>query len=425
MTKILVVSDDGVPSGFGRIAMHINLALVKRGYNVMAASIQYDGLLPPSYEGSALPYWVASLAGKNWPQEVAKLISVYQPDCVMVIQDAPYSETVRNLPLDWSKIAFVSISPVDGIPIQPDWVKIAKLADAFLTISQFGVKAYREAGVNAQPCIPAADTNVFYRLPEAERLALRAKLNIAPDAFVWGMFAQNQGRKNIPDTLRAFFQFASDKPTARLYLDMDQVSPAGWHIPAMCEQFDWDVSKLIFREHAMQAGVTHIRERYNLLDLHSVISHREGYGLPLVESMACGVATMALDWCSGTEIVGDGKGLLIPPIAYTSVSTWGNALDKFPDVSHMVSAAQHMYEHPHERATIAEKGMAWARSQSWTQAIDNTANAIEQAVAKHKPQPQAVQPIIMPIPTAVPTHVDGQKAPEAGIIQIQEASVSG
>ena len=55
MTKILVLSDDGVASGFGRISMHLNSALVKRGYSVMAASIQYDGLLPPSYEGAPLP----------------------------------------------------------------------------------------------------------------------------------------------------------------------------------------------------------------------------------------------------------------------------------------------------------------------------------------------------------------------------------
>lgn len=382
MTKILTLSDDGVASGFGRIAMHLNTALARRGYSIMAASIQYDGLLPPQYEGQPLPYWVASLAGKNWLEETARLIGVYQPDIVLVIQDAPYAHHLRHAPVDWSQHGFIAITPVDGLPILPDWIDTIKKADAALTISEFGVKAFREAGVNVGLCRPGIDPDVFYRLPDAERLALRQKLNIAPDAFVMGMMAQNQGRKDIPDTLRAFFEFAKDKPAARLLLDMDAVSPAGWNIPAMCQQFGWDANKLIFRIDAQRAGLLHLRERYNLLDVHSVLSHREGFGLPLLESMACGVATMALDWCSGAEIVGKPKkrrGLLIRPLEYTSVSTWGNALDKFPDIAHVVSELQRMVDHPHERARIAERGMTWARAQSWTAAIDKVVAAIERA----------------------------------------------
>lgn len=380
MTKILTLSDDGVASGFGRIAMHLNTALTRRGYSIMAASIQYDGLLPPQYEGRPLPYWVAALAGKNWLEETARLIGVYNPDIVLVIQDAPYAHHLRHAPVDWSRHGFIAITPVDGLPILPDWIDTIKKADAALTISEFGVKAFRDAGVNVGLCRPGIDPDVFYRLPDAERLALRQRLNIAPDAFVMGMMAQNQGRKDIPDTLRAFFEFAKDKPTARLLLDMDAVSPAGWNIPAMCQQFSWDANKLIFRIDAQRAGLLHLRERYNLLDVHSVLSHREGFGLPLLESMACGVATMALDWCSGTEIVGKPKkrrGLLIRPLDYTSVSTWGNALDKFPDIAHVVSELQRMHDYPHERAMIAERGMTWARGQSWTAAIDKVVAAIE------------------------------------------------
>lgn len=382
MTKILTLSDDGVSSGFGRIAMHLNTALARRGYSIMAASIQYDGLLPPQYEGQPLPYWVAALAGKNWLEETVKLIGVYNPDIVLTVQDAPYAHHLRHAPVDWSQHGFMVITPVDGTPILSDWIDTIKKADAALTISEFGVKAFRDAGVNVGLCRPGIDPNVFYRLPDAERLALRQRLNIAPDAFVIGMMAQNQGRKNIGDTLRAFFEFSSDKPTARLLLDMEAVSPAGWNIPAMCQQFGWDANRLIFRSAAQRAGLTHLRERYNLLDVHSVLSHREGFGLPLVESMACGVATMALDWCSGAEIVGKPKkrrGLLIRPLEYTSVSTWGNALDKFPDIAHVVSELQRMHDHPHERAIIAERGMTWARAQSWTQAIDNVVAAIERA----------------------------------------------
>lgn len=427
MTKILVLSDDGVASGFGRISMMLNTALLKRGYQIMAASIQYDGLLPPMYEGAPLPYWVSALAGRNWPEEFMKLVSVYQPDVVFCTQDAPYGLTIRNLPLDWSKLVFVNCTPVDGVPIHPSWVDMMRKADAAFTISEFGVNAYRDAGVSVGLCRPGIDPNVFYRMTADDRAAMRKALGVEPDAFILGMAAMNQGRKDIPDTLRAFFQFAKDKPNARLLLDMDAVSPAGWDVPSVCQQWGWDVNKIIFREQAVQRGLTHIRERYNVMDVHSVLAHREGFGLPLLESMACGVVTAAMDWCSGTELVSDGRGLLIKPIDYHSIGTWGGAQDYFPDVSHMVSELQRMHDYPHERASIAQRGMEWARKESWTKAIDNVANAIENAVAKRQRQLQmtpVATPITQQIPTAPPSNVDGHKPSEEPII-LQENSISG
>src|SRR4030095_14978255 len=104
MTKILIVSNSGVPDGFGRIADNIALRLQKRNYQIVAASLAYDGLLPPQYDGQGLPYWVAALAGKpNWPELVAAIINNVNPDIVLVCQDAPYLEAVRGLPLDWSR----------------------------------------------------------------------------------------------------------------------------------------------------------------------------------------------------------------------------------------------------------------------------------------------------------------------------------
>ena len=403
MTKILVISDNGLPTGYGRIADQVCVRLKKRGYDIFAASLGYDGLLPAQMDGDLLPYWVASLAGKNWAEEVVKLIGPVKPDMLMVIQDAPYLEQVRSAPIDWSQYAMVGITPVDGVPIYPRWVSLLGSLDGAMSISEFGVQAYRKAGVPIELCRPGVDPNVFYPATPDERAAIREKLGLPAGAFLMGTAAMNQGRKAISAMLKAFFAFAVDKPDARYLLDMEPVSPAGWDIPALCEQHGWDASRLLFRADAMRAGLLRLRDRYCAMDAHMVISHREGYGLPLAEAMACGVVSMALDYCSGPEIVGDGRGVLVRAIDYAEPGTWGGAEDRFPDMADLIASLNRLYRQPLERALIAQRGMTWAREQTWDKAADAVQGVIEAALAKRRSwqQPAPVpQPVIAPPPSA-------------------------
>jgi glycosyltransferase involved in cell wall biosynthesis len=382
LTKLLVLSDSGTPSGYGRIADEVMMRLHKRGLDIFTASLGYDGLLPPQLDGTRLPYWVASLGGKPWLDEFQKVIAPTAPDFIVVIQDAPYVEAVRNLPVDWSQIGFMAITPVDGVPIYPRWVQTLGSADAAMSISEFGVAAYRKAGVAANLCRPGVDPNVFFRKPDADRAALRAKLGIAPDQFIVGTMAMNQGRKAISLMLKAFFEFCTDKPDARYLLDMEAQSPAGWDIPSLCDQYGWDKSRLLFRADAARAGLT-LADRYNILDAHMVISHREGFGLPLCEAMACGAVSMALDYCSGPEIVGGGRGVLIPCVeGLEEPSTWGGSEDRWPDMKALVKALDNLYRDPTERAAIANRGMLWARANTWDRTADEVYNTLMAAVQK-------------------------------------------
>ncbi len=384
MVKLFVLSDCATPTGYGRIADEILPRVFKRGvHDVAVAGLWYDGLLPPQYEGERLPYNVSALGGKqNWLDEALKVINAVQPDIICVIQDAPYAEGLRNAPLDWSKMGFIVVTPVDGTPISPSWVQMMKKADAAMVISQFGVDAYRKVGVPAVLLRPGVNPDKCFRLPEPVRQDLRAKLGLDADAFIVGSMCANQGRKAISLMLRAFFEFAADKPSARYLMDMDAVSPAGWHIPMLCEQWGWDVSKIIFRADAQRMGLTELIQRYNVLDAHMVISHREGYGLPLTEAMACGVVSLALDYCSGREIVGDGRGMLIPTTGYGVPGTWGGAEDYFPDMRVLVKSLQAIYESPTDRAAIAERGMKAAREWTWDAAADVFHAQIDRVVAR-------------------------------------------
>lgn len=392
MTNILVISDDGVATGYGRISMEINRRLVQRGHTVFALSLTYDGLLPAQLDGRPLPYWVGSLPGKDMNNTLVNVINAIQPDIVHVIQDAPYAMMVRNAPVDWSKHALVITTPVDGVPVYKHWIALFKQADAMMTISEFGVQAHKAAGVRSVLCRPGVDTNVFYRYPDERRAELRKLLDLPEDAFVLMTAAQNQGRKAIPAMLEGFFDFCEDKPDARYLLDMDKVSPAGWDVLTTCEQEGWDTGRLIFREDAVRRGVTSLADRYNVADVHAVLAFREGYGLPLVEAMATGAVGAAMDYCSGTEICGDGKGALIDKLPFHTISTWGGAWDHFPDVDHFAGWLDRLYRNPHERAMIGARGMEWARSHTWDHATDAVQGVYDRVIARRKHRTYSMPP---------------------------------
>jgi glycosyltransferase involved in cell wall biosynthesis len=353
---------------------------------VQGAGIQYSGW-PHDFTFHVWP-----LANQDLWNGLTAIVNSTQPDMLIVTQDFPYAKTVWDAcRIDFSKVKWAFITPIDGTPIDSRWLDLCQWADGAMTISRFGVEAFRQGGYKAGLCHPGIDPNEFYPADKAERDALRGKVGYTPDDFIVGVMAMNQGRKAIPPMIQAFFEFAKDKPNVRLYLDMDKASPAGWDIPELLKQMGVPAEqhgRVKYREDMFKASpeMLPLRNRYALLDAHMVISHREGFGLPLLESMACQVPTIALDWCSGTEICGDGRGYLVKRLDYMEYCTWGGARDAFPDLKSLQNALETIYAYPEAAAGIAATGYEWAHRQTWDAATDAVEAMIHNAFAHERKQ---------------------------------------
>jgi glycosyltransferase involved in cell wall biosynthesis len=416
--KILIYGDSPVPTGFGRIDGAIGRYLVAHGYQVVGQSLQFDGLLP-----HALPYWIGSLQGKDvgqgyfgFARVVGQVAKAFQPDVIISVQDFPYHEALRVASaIDWSTCAHIVITPVDGVPINSQWVRVAKQFDALMTISEFGVEAFRQAGQRVTLCPPGVDTHEFRRLPDVERAALRERLRIPPTAFVVGVMAMNQGRKDFPRMVRGFAEAFRDAPDALLYLDCEKVSPGGWDIvESLVKPNRLDPARVLFREQAVGAGLQDLNARYNLLDLHMVIAHREGYGLPHAEAMATGIPSVTMDYCSGREIIGDNaRGWLIPgtPDDY---GTWGGATDYNADVTALTAALRDAYDHPAERIARGARGLAWVtQERTWERACLALDGVLTEVLDKRREdlRRKYAMPMI-PMPQAIPQMPAGIPLPQ-------------
>lgn len=430
--KVLWMGDLVNPTGFGRIGNEITIRLAQRGWQMCGVSIPWDGWPP-----SPLPYYVRPTGGQDIWNRLVHTASWYQPDVVVVCQDLPYAQTAfYGCKIDWSKTKFVIVTPIDGTPIHRDWLKTVDMADATFIISQFGVEMMRKSGQAAHLLHPGVNTNEFYPAESPDEVtALRQMADIDPEAFVIGSFMMNQGRKAVTATLDAFKEFALDKPDAILYLDMERRSPAGWDLPAVIEQVDPAGAVLRiddtvrFRDKIQEAGVAGLRERFLLCDLTSQVSHREGFGLPNMEGQACKVPPTVLDWCSGPEIAGGERGVLVRRIDYMEMGTWGGARDAFPDMKNWIGQWCNLYKNRDRLARLATAGYEWAIQNTWDKAADQLETVLKRITADlrikertHEPtEPDAV---VIPAPGHSDTYGPGHGQPDRPGIQQPPGGVS-
>ncbi len=408
-TKVLIYGDVAVPTGFGRIGAQVGKYLLARGYDVRGACVQYDGLLPPP---TGVPFWVSALQGKDAGQGpwgfspvVGNIARAWGADVVLSLQDFPYNQALRgNSGIDWSVTAHIVITPIDGVPVFHQWRDVAPQFDALMTISEFGVEALKDAGVRATLCPPGVDTSEFHRLPDAQRAELRDKVGLPRDAFVVGMMAMNQGRKDFPALVEGFHRAFKDIPNAYLYLDCDKVSPAGWDIPhSLVGPVGLNPERVKYREDAGRAGVLTLNERYNLLDLHGVIAHREGYGLPHTEAAATGCPTMAIDYCSGREVVGEHneRGALIAATP-GRFGTWGGARDYLADIDDLARQMRWLHDHPAELRARGARALEWARARTWDKTGEVVATVLADVLHKRAPDLERRRQNAQPKPPAAP-----------------------
>ena len=171
---------------------------------------------------------------------------------------------------------------------------------------------------------------------------------------------------------------------------------------------------MLFRENAVAAGVNELNQRYNLLDLHMVIAHREGYGLPHAEAMATSIPSISLDYCSGREIIGDNeRGWLIPGTS-DDYGTWGGAVDYNADVPTLAAALREAYDKPAERQARGARALEWVTTErTWERACLAVEGVLKEVLEKRKDDLKRKYAVPMPpTPQAVPSIPAGVPMPQ-------------
>ena len=109
----------------------------------------------------------------------------------------------------------------------------------------------------------------------------------------------------------------------------------GWRIDELGHRFDLHGRVALTPNLDVLKGLPRaaLAQIYQCFDVHLFLSHSEGYGLPVAESLACGTPTLVTNYSSMPELVSKGGGVAIDVRAYDTFTTWENEW-AIPEIGH-------------------------------------------------------------------------------------------
>lgn len=168
-------------------------------------------------------------------------------------------------------------------------------------------------------------------------------------------------RKNLAVALRAFMQLT---PALRRRFPLVLVGMKGWHTSALEQQ----IAPLVAAGEIRQLGYLPREHLATVIAGATTLiypSIYEGFGLPPLEAMACGVPVITSNVSSIPEVVGD-TGLMLDP----------------QDVDGFVKGMEALLTAPDVRETMARKALARSAQFTWASCVSQTVEAYRLVLSK-------------------------------------------
>lgn len=209
------------------------------------------------------------------------------------------------LNLDFAPAKSVFYYPSDGGGFPSGCENILKKVDFPVSMSSYAQKQVKDLfNINAEYIPHAVEIDVYKPLSELERWQIRRNWGLN-GKFVVGVVARNQGRKMLDRTLKAFALASKQIPEAVLLLHSDKDDPARYF------DFQTIINQLGIQNRVIFTGTRYYKgfdykrmnEVYNLMDVFFLGTSGEGFGIPTIEAMACGVPVLVTDYTTTEEIV--------------------------------------------------------------------------------------------------------------------------
>ena len=246
---------------------------------------------------------------------------------------------------DMQQLVWAPWVPIDHDPCPPTVLQVITESNCMPIVhSKFGLKKLEDHDIHPYYVPLGVETDVFKPMDQKKA---RDFLGLPQDAFVIGMVAANKGkrsRKSFPEVFTAFAHFAREHDDAVLYLHTENTGVVmdGVNLKSLgealgipqkkifvCDQYNYSIG---FPDKYMAAA-------FNSMDVLANPSTGEGFGVPIIETQACGVPVIVTDITSMSELCGAGWS-----VGGTRFITPLNSMQMSPDPGQLIDAFTMAYK---------------------------------------------------------------------------------
>lgn len=317
---LLIISDDpALPTGLARIARDLAALIVERFSDTVELAVLGCGAYEDRRTGAYPVYRMTHLESACGRLDMDRLEHVFfkgRRPILWPVWDATRSLWLRpkqeptqwglvdglNAPeaaqcTAWGYFPFDSFG-LDGL--QPKCVlDVLRRFDYLAVPSQFAARTLGDIPCDVIP--HGFDPAVFYPRERVEGLMM---LNLPPDTkHLVGIVATNQARKDwglMADTCRLL---ARADDSIRFWWHVDSLD-RNWNLPLLVQEFELEGKVLITK----QASEDALAKAYSACDVTLAPGLGEGFGYPILESIACGTPVVHGEYGAGQEIINSSNG---------------------------------------------------------------------------------------------------------------------
>ena len=210
----------------------------------------------------------------------------------------------------------------------------------------------------------ATDPSTFYPVTDQRRIGrVKARYGIPAGAPYLLTLSTLEPRKNLTNTLKAFRHFLEHSEDSEIHLVI--AGRLGWKYEQILSELENRRERVIFTDFVAEEDLAPL---YSGALAFSFVSHYEGFGLPALEAMACGVPVVYGNRGALPEVVGE-AGLGAEP----------------DDIEGISSRLAELVENETLRSDLRERAISRAAVFSWETTVRKTVEVYRALLADERP----------------------------------------